>query len=151
LGYACAQYLPVYEPRTFIHPAEFCTIGCGLPLALGAKVAAPERPVIALCGDGGFLLNVGELATAAQEKLPVAAVIFNDSTFATVKKDQRRRFNGRYIATDLLAPDYIGIARAFHAQGVYAGSPEALCEAIHAAAHSNIPTVIEVPLPSREW
>ncbi|HWS83088.1 MAG TPA: thiamine pyrophosphate-binding protein [Ktedonobacteraceae bacterium] len=80
LGYACAQYLSVHEPRTFIHPAEFCTIGCALPLALGAKVAAPERPVIALCGDGGFLLNVSELATAAQEKLPVTAVIFNDST-----------------------------------------------------------------------
>ena len=151
LGYACAQYLPVYEPRTFIHPAEFCTIGCGLPLALGAKVAAPERPVVALCGDGGFLLNVSELATAAQEKLPVTAVIFNDSTFATVKKDQCKRFNGRYIATDLLAPDYIGIARAFHAEGIYAQSPEELCEAIRTAAYNNIPTVIEVPLPPREW
>jgi len=151
LGYACAQYLSVHEPRTFIHPAEFCTIGCALPLALGAKVAAPERPVIALCGDGGFLLNVSELATAAQEKLPVTAVIFNDSTFATVKKDQRKRFSGRYIATDLLAPDYVGIARAFHAEGIYAESPEALCEAVCVAAHNTVPTVIEVPLPPREW
>ena len=151
LGYACAQYLPVYEPRTFIHPAEFCTIGCALPLALGAKVAAPERPVVAVCGDGGFLLNVSELATAAQEKLPVIAVIFNDATFATVKQDQRKRFSGRYIATDLLAPDYIGIARAFHAEGIYAESPEALCEAIRAAVRNTIPTVIEVPLPPREW
>ena len=54
LGYASAQYFPVYEPRTFIHPSELCTIGCGLPLALGAKVAAPEQPVVALCGDDGF-------------------------------------------------------------------------------------------------
>lgn len=88
---------------------------------------------------------MSELATAAQEKLPVVAVIFNDSTFATVKKDQRKRFSGRYIATDLLAPDYVGIARAFHAEGIYAESPEALCQAIRAAAHNTIPTVIEVP------
>ena len=151
LGYACAQYLPVYEPRTFIHPAEFCTIGCGLPLALGAKVAAPERPVVALCGDGGFLLNASELATAAQEKLPVVVVIFNDSTYATVKKDQRRRFAGRYIATDLLAPDYITLAHAFRAHGIRAESPEALCKAVRTAVHNNEPTVIEVPLPPREW
>ncbi len=151
LGYACAQYLPVYEPRTFVHPAEFCTIGCGLPLALGAKVAAPERPVIALCGDGGFLLNVSELATAVQEKLPVTTIVFNDSTFATVKKDQRKRFNGRYIATDLLAPDYVAIAQAFHAEGIYAQSPEALYQAIRIAANNEVPTVIEVPLPAREW
>ena len=92
LGYASAQYLPVYEPRTFIHPSEFCTIGCGLPLALGAKVAAPERPVVALCGDGGFLLNTGELATAVQEQIPMVVVIFNDATFTAVKSEQSATF-----------------------------------------------------------
>ncbi len=86
LGYASAQYLPVYEPRTFIHPSELCTIGCGLPLALGAKVAAPERPVVALCGDDGFLLNTGELATAVQEQIPVVIVIFNDATLNGCEK-----------------------------------------------------------------
>ncbi|HEU5380926.1 MAG TPA: thiamine pyrophosphate-binding protein, partial [Ktedonobacteraceae bacterium] len=100
LGYASAQYLPVYEPRTFIHPSELCSIGCGLPLALGAQIAAPGRAVVALCGDGGFLLNTGELATAVQEKLPVVIVIFNDGTYTAVKGDQQRRFGGRYIATD---------------------------------------------------
>ncbi|HEU5228549.1 MAG TPA: thiamine pyrophosphate-binding protein, partial [Ktedonobacteraceae bacterium] len=122
LGYASEQYLPMYEPRTYIHPAELCTIGCGLPLAIGAKVAAPERPVVAFCGDGGFLLNVGELATAVQEQIPVVVVIFNDSTYTAVKNDQRRRFGGRYIATDLLAPDYVVMARSFHADGIYTES-----------------------------
>lgn len=151
LGYASAQYLPVYEPRTFIHPSELCSIGCGLPLALGAQVAAPGRAVVALCGDGGFLLNAGELATAVQEKLPVVIVIFNDGTYTAVKGDQQRRFGGRYIATDLLAPDYVALARAFHARGILAEDPAALRDAISTAIEADGPTVIEVPLPARQW
>lgn len=151
LGYASAQYLPVYEPRTFIHASELCAIGCGLPLALGAKIAAPQQPVVALCGDGGFLLNVGELATAVQEQIPVVIVIFNDATYTAVKSDQHRRFGSRYIATDLLAPDYVALAQAFHAQGIRAEGPEALRDAISTAIHATVPTVIEVPLPPREW
>ncbi len=151
LGYASAQYLPTYKPRTFIHPAEFCTIGCGLPLALGAQVAAPERTVLALCGDGGFLLNASELATAAQEKLPVIIVIFNDSTFTTVKKDQQKRFPNRYIATDLLTPDYVALAQAFHVTGVRAETPAELAQAIQQAARHAGPTVIDAQLPSHQW
>lgn len=150
LGYASAQYFPVYQPRTFLHPSELCSIGCGLPLALGARVAAPEQPVVALCGDGGFLLNVGELATAVQEKLPVVTVIFNDAAYTAVKSDQQRRFGGRYIATDLVAPDYVALAQAFHARGIRAEDPEALRDAISDAIHASIPTVIEVPLPGRQ-
>jgi thiamine pyrophosphate-dependent acetolactate synthase large subunit-like protein len=152
LGYASAQYLPVYRPRTFMHPSELCSIGCGLPLALGAQLAAPNQPVVALCGDGGFLLNVGELATAAQERLPVVTVIFNDATYTAVKSDQQHRFGRRYIATDLLAPDYVALAQAFHARATRAENPEALSAAISAAIRdATAPTVIEVPLPEREW
>jgi acetolactate synthase-1/2/3 large subunit len=150
-GYASSQYFPVYEPRTFIHPSELCTIGCGLPLAIGAKIATPQRPVVALCGDGGFLLNVGELATAAQEEVPVIVVIFNDSTYTAVKGDQKRRFQGRYIATDLQAPDYVALAQAFHIQGVRVEKPEELREAIGNSLKNKGATVIEVSLPHREW
>ncbi|HJT59767.1 MAG TPA: thiamine pyrophosphate-binding protein [Ktedonobacteraceae bacterium] len=150
-GYASAQYLPVYEPRTFIHPSELCAIGCGLPLALGAQVAAPGKPVVALCGDGGFLLNVGELATAVQEQLPVVTVIFNDATYTAVKSDQHRRFGSRYIATDLIAPDYVALAEAFHMRGMRAEGPEALRNAVSAAISQPGPSLIEVPLPVREW
>lgn len=151
LGYASAQYFPIYEPRTFVHPSELCSIGCGFPLALGAKLAAPNQPVVALCGDGGFLLNAGELATAVQEQIPLITVIFNDATYTAVKSDQQRRFGGRYIATDLLAPDYVALAQAFHIRGVRAETPEALRDAVSAAAGMSSPTVIEVPLPTREW
>ena len=151
LGYASAEYLPVYQPRTYIHACELCTIGCGLPLALGASIAAPGRPVVALCGDGGVLLNVGELATAVQERIPVIAVVFNDATYTAVKSDQQRRFEGRYIATDLAAPDYVALARSFGARGLRAEGPEALREAITEALGYDGPSVIDVPLPARQW
>jgi thiamine pyrophosphate-dependent acetolactate synthase large subunit-like protein len=151
LGYASAEYLPVYEPRTYIHPTELCTIGCGLPTALGAKVAAPDRPVVALCGDGGFLLNVGELATAVQEKLNVVIVLFNDTTYTAVKNAQSRNFDRRYIATDLVAPDYVALARAFGVEGVLASDADALRDAISTAIHCEGPTLIEVPLPPGKW
>jgi thiamine pyrophosphate-dependent acetolactate synthase large subunit-like protein len=147
LGYAAADYLPVHGPRTFIHASEICTIGCGLPLALGAKAGAPEKAVVALCGDGGFLLNTGELATAVQERLPVVVVVFNDSQYTAVKDEQRRAFGKRYIATDLVAPDYVALAKAFGADGVRAASPDQLRAAIDSALSTGRTTLIDTPLP----
>jgi len=151
LGYASAEYLPVYEPRTFVHPAELCSIGCGLPMALGARAATPDRPVVALCGDGGFSLNVGELATAVQEKLDLIVVVFNDATYTAVKNDQYLHYNRRYIATDLVAPDYVALAHAFGAEGVHAHNPDELQDAINTAAHRPGTTLIEVALPPKQW
>lgn len=151
LGYAAAQYLPVRQPRTFIHPSEFCTIGSALPLAIGAQIALPDRHVIALCGDGGFLLNASELATAAQEQLPLIIVIFNDATFTRVKSDQKKSYDHHYIATDVLAPDYVALAQAFHVASTRVESPAALSTAIQQATQHNGPAVIEVQLLPRQW
>jgi acetolactate synthase-1/2/3 large subunit len=151
LGYASAEYLPFHEPRTFIHPSELCSIGCGLPLALGAKVAAPQKPVVALCGDGGFLLNMGELATAAQEQLDVVTVLFNDATYTAVKQQQARRFHRRYIATDLQAPDYVLMAQSFGIASERVTTPAALQDALTQAIQRDGPSLIEVTLPPVEW
>jgi thiamine pyrophosphate-dependent acetolactate synthase large subunit-like protein len=151
LGYASADVFPVHAPRSFIHSSELCTIGCGLPLALGAKAAAPDRPVVALCGDGGFLLNPGELATAVQEKLGVVVVLCNDATYTAVKNAQHNRFESRYIATDLRAPDYVMMAQAFGADGVRVSNPEALREALADALAADRPALIEVTMPARQW
>ncbi len=151
LGYASAEYLPFHEPRTFIHPSELCSIGCGLPLALGAKVAAAQKPVVALCGDGGFLLNAGELATAAQERLDVVTVLFNDATYTAVKQQQARRFHRRYIATDLQAPDYVLMAQAFGIASERVATPAALQDALAQAIQRGGASLIEVTLPSVEW
>jgi Thiamine pyrophosphate-requiring enzymes [acetolactate synthase, pyruvate dehydrogenase (cytochrome), glyoxylate carboligase, phosphonopyruvate decarboxylase] len=151
LGYAAALALPMRQPRTFIHPSEFCTIGSALPLAIGAQIARPEQHVIALCGDGGFLLNPGELATAAQERLPLIIIILNDSTFTRVKVDQKENYAQHYIATDVLEPDYVALARAFHIEGTRVENPTALREAILAATQHSQPTVIEVMLTPQQW
>ena len=151
LGYASSEYLLLHEARTYIHPSELCSIGCGLPLALGAKVAAPDKPVVALCGDGGFLLNVGELATAAQEQIDVVTIIFNDNTYTAVKQQQARRFHRRYIATDLRAPDYVLIAQAFGINGLRVSTPADLGEALAQAIQRGGSTLIEVTLPPVEW
>lgn len=151
LGYASSEYLPLYKARTFIHPSELCSIGCGLPLALGAKVAAPDKPVVALCGDGGFLLNVGELATAAQEQVGVVMVVFNDATYTAVKQQQARRYHQRYIATDLRSPDYVLMARAFGIEGLRVSTPGDLGEALAQAIQREAASLIEVTLPAVEW
>jgi acetolactate synthase-1/2/3 large subunit len=78
-------------------------------------------------------------------------VIFNDATYTAVKRDQARRFGGRYIATDLQAPDYVALARAFNITGVRAETPQQLSEAIHAATTRPGSTLIDVPLPPRQW
>ncbi len=151
LGYASARSFPVYEPRTFIHPFEFCTIGCGLPLALGAKVAQPERPVVALCGDGGFLLNSSELATAIQEQIDVIILLFNDSAYTAVRKTQHQLYADRYLATDLRGPDFVALAQAFGARGIKANGAAELQEAIGQALQSEGTTLIEVLLPPWPW
>jgi len=151
LGYLAADIFPVHAPRTFIHASELCTIGCALPQALGAKVGAPERAVVALCGDGGFLLNPGEMATAAQENLGVVVVLGNDATYSAVKSAQRERYEGRYIATDLKAPDYVALARAFGADGARVDNPADLEAALASALAAHRPALIDVALPPRTW
>jgi thiamine pyrophosphate-dependent acetolactate synthase large subunit-like protein len=149
-GYAAGDYFPTSGPRTFIHSSELCTIGCGLPMALGAKLAHPDRAVVALCGDGGFLLNTGELATAVQEGIGAIAIVFNDHAYTAVKSNQRTMLGGRYMATDLRTPDYVALARAFGATGLRASTPDDLAGSIAGARHSGGPTLIEVPL-QRSW
>ena len=81
----------------------------------------------------------------------MVTVIFNDAAFTAVKNAQKRRYNGQYIATDLVAPDYVALAQAFGARGVRAETPGALREAISEAIEHDRPTVIDVPLPLKEW
>ncbi|HEY3686176.1 MAG TPA: thiamine pyrophosphate-binding protein [Streptosporangiaceae bacterium] len=147
LGYASAELFPVDRPRAYLHPYELCSIGCGLPVALGARVGVGERPVVALCGDGGILQTIGELATAAQEGIAVTVVVFNDRTYSAVHQNQRRFYDGRVIATELVAPDYVTLATSFGLTAARADSPEALRAALAEAVGRTGPSLIEVPIP----
>ena len=138
---------PVYEPRTFLFPLGFGTLGFGLPAALGAKAAHPERRVICLCGDGGFLFNGQELACAVQHELNVVTIVVNDHTFGAIRRQQERNYGGRVFAADLVNPDFPRLAEAYGAAGQRIETMDELPGALDAAFASGKPALIEVPGP----
>ncbi len=99
-------------PRTTLH-ASGGGIGQALPMAIGAQVAAMEKTVLALCGDGGLLVNIGELAVARQENLPIVVIVFDDQGYGVLRNIQNAHFEGRKIGVDLRSPDYVEVARGF--------------------------------------
>jgi len=113
LAYIMLAEFPVYQPRTFLHPAGFVSMGYGLPAALGAKAAFRERTVVTVVGDGGFLMSGMELATAVQEKLPVIVILINDNCLTLIKAIQERRYEKRFLGVDLHNPDFGVFAKAF--------------------------------------
>ena len=146
LGTLARRYFPVYEPRTFICPLGFGTLGSGFPLALGAKVGRPQQPVIAICGDGGFLFNVQELATAAQCGLDVVVVLVNDRGYGAIRDWQRRHARGRFVGVDLHTPDFVALARSFGVDAVRVETIDALGPQLAAAVRARRPMVVELPL-----
>ncbi|MGH2533737.1 MAG: thiamine pyrophosphate-binding protein [Thermomicrobiales bacterium] len=146
MSYVACGLFPVYEPRTFMFPSGFGTLGFSLPVAIGAKVARPETAVACIVGDGGFQFTMAELATAIQFRLGIPIVIFNDSAYSAVKEAQVRERGGRAMAVDLVNPDYVELARAYGIPAERAGSPEAMEEAIARALHRDVPTIIDVPI-----
>ncbi|HYO31144.1 MAG TPA: thiamine pyrophosphate-binding protein [Thermomicrobiales bacterium] len=146
MTYLAARRYPVYAPRTWLVPTGYLTLGFALPAALGAKVAKPGTPVVAMVGDGGFQFTMHELATAVQFRLPVPIVIFNDSTYTAVKMDQAMKYDRRYLGVDLVNPDFLQLAAAYGIPAERAGSPEALEAAVTAALGRDLPTIIDVPI-----
>lgn len=144
--YEGVRYLPIYEPRTYIFPRGFGTLGSSLPTAIGAKLARPERTVVSLAGDGGFQFTIEELGVLAHYRIPITVVIFNDSTHTAVKVAMRRSHPGRYIDVDLVNPDFLKIADAYGIQALRASSPDELAEALHRSVDSGRPVLIDVPL-----
>ena len=131
--------LPMNSPRSFITPSYMGTLGYAFPTALGAKVGNPDRPVVALCGDGGFMYAASELATAVQYGINVVAVIFNNGVFGASFADQSSRFQGRVVGTELHNPDFMKLAESFGARGMRvektADLPGAIQDAIAGSAH----------------
>ena len=145
MGYYSGVGLPVYEPRTYLTPGYQGTLGYGYATALGAQVGSPDKKVIAICGDGGFMYNVQELATAKQHNIPLVGIVFNDSAFGNVKRIQKGRLGGHTYGSELQNPDFVALAKAFGIAGMRAGTPEALEGALREALATNEPTLIEVP------
>ncbi len=148
VGYYSRLRYPVYNPRTYLTSSYFGNLGFAFPTALGAKVACPDKAVVAVSGDGGFMYNVQELATAVMYGINVVTVLFNDNAFGNVMRDQNDRFNGRPYGSALHNPDFMQLAQAFGANGVRIENQDAdaLQAAISDALDANAPTLIEVPV-----
>lgn len=146
VGYASWYGFPVYAPRTLITSGYSGNLGYGLSTAIGAKIANPERQVVSINGDGGFMIHCGELATVAKYNLDMVIIVFNDGAFTNVARAQTTRFNGRVVGTDLHNPDFVAMAESFGVAGRKAENPDQLREALRTALKTKGPTLIEVSI-----
>ena len=144
VGYVSRFALPVYQPRSYLTPGYQGTLGWSLPCAMGAKVAFPDRPVLGICGDGGFMFNVQELASAVQHRIPVVMLVFNDGAYGNVKRMQKELYGNRQIATHLQNPDFVKLAESFGALGLRVADAKGLRTALRRALAADIPAVVEV-------
>ena len=142
VGYVARSAFPVHAPRTYLSSGYQGTLGAGFPTALGAQVACPDRAVLSINGDGGFMFNVQELSTAVQQGLGVVAVVFEDGAYGNVKRMQEDLYEGRVIASELRNPDFVKLAESFGAAAARADTPDALRDAVLAAWGRRVPTVV---------
>jgi acetolactate synthase I/II/III large subunit len=147
VGFASWYGFPIYEPRTFITSGYQGTLGSGFPTALGAKVANPDRPVVAITGDGGFMFGVQELATAVQFNIGVITLVFNNNAYGNVRRDQRERFGGRVVASDLVNPDFVKLAESFGVGAARVTSPQEFRPALERALADGGPYLIAIEVP----
>jgi acetolactate synthase I/II/III large subunit len=145
--FAARVAYPVYKPRTYISPGFQDPLGLGFATALGAQCACPDTPVVAICGDGGFMFTATEMATAMRHRIPLVTIVFNDGAYGNVRRIQQERFGYRLIASDLANPDFVAFGKSFGAEAVRASNPGELRLALRRAfAHRSGPTLIEVPV-----
>ncbi|QBP14123.1 hypothetical protein DDF84_022775 [Cupriavidus metallidurans] len=147
VGFAAIFGFPVYGPREFITSGHQGTLGYGFPTALGVKVANPNKSVISICGDGGFMFSAQELATAVQYGINLVTVVFNNQAYGNVYRDQQLSFGGRFIGSELVNPDFVKFAESFGVQGVRVDSVIGLRRALDQAFAADRPVLIEVSVP----
>ncbi len=147
IGYWSHFAYRVKNPRTYLTASYAATLGFAFPTALGAKIAAPEKTVVSLSGDGGFMYALPELATAVQYGINVIALVFVDNAFGALLNDQKTHYQERVIGTNLHNPSFAQLAELFGARGIEA-EPNRLDRALADAQEERRPTVIEVPVPT---
>jgi acetolactate synthase I/II/III large subunit len=139
-----SRLFEIYEPRTSIH-ASGGGIGQGLPTAIGAQMAFTDRQVVLMAGDGGFMVNVGEMATAAQENLPLIVVLFDDAGYGVLRNIQDAAY-GRQVAVDLLSPDFVMLGQSMGFESTKIGSADEFVTALEKAVNHKKPSLIVVDM-----
>ena len=146
VGYYSRVNYPVYEPRTYMTSSYYGNLGYAYPVALGAKVAQPDKAVVAISGDGGFMFCSQEMATAVKYGINAVVVVFNDNAYGNVLRDQTNRFDGRTIGAELHNPDFMKLADAYGVRGVRVEGADNLESALSESLTIERPTLIEVPV-----
>lgn len=144
LGYILWYGYPVHQPRRLISSGFSGTLGYGFPTALGVKIANPDRPVVSVTGDGGFLFGGSDLATAKQFGINLVTVVVNNSSYGNVQRDQQRIYEGRHSGAVLTNPDFQAYARAFGVGAWRVETADAFRGALKEALASDAPALIEV-------
>jgi acetolactate synthase-1/2/3 large subunit len=139
-----SRLFEIYEPRTSIH-ASGGGIGQGLPTAIGAQMGCKDKQVVLLAGDGGFMVNVGEMATAVQESLPLIVVLFDDAGYGVLRNIQDAAY-GRQVAVDLVSPDFVLLAQSMGFASARIGSPEEFGSELEKAVERRKPSMIVVDM-----
>lgn len=147
VGFTSYFGFPVLEPRTYVSEGFQGTLGFGFPTALGVKAANPDKPVVCITGDGGFMFAAQELATAVQEGIGLVTLLFNNASFGNVLRDQQVGFGNRIIGSVLQNPDFMVLAQAFGIEGHRVTSPEALRPVLAKALGGKSPVLIEIEIP----
>jgi len=146
LVYTGAFAFDVPRPRLWNYPAGYCTLGSALPAAIGARLALPDSPVVAIAGDGGFMFTVQELVTAAELELPLPIVLWNNEGLKQIQDDMKER-GIDLVGVTGINPDFIALAQACGCRAARIDSAQGLTDAIRRALDADRPTLIEV----NEW
>jgi thiamine pyrophosphate-dependent acetolactate synthase large subunit-like protein len=142
--------LELSAPRTLLTPLDLGGLGFAFPEALGARLGRPDRPVLAIHGDGGFLMNAQELETAVRHGIGAVTLVMNNNCWGSEKAYQRQFFGGRYIGCDIGNPRYDAFARLFGADGFYVEHPDQVGDVVRAALTAGRPAVVEIPIDPDE-
>jgi acetolactate synthase-1/2/3 large subunit len=145
MGYHSRPFWPVYEPRTYLTSSYSGNLGFGFPTGIGARVARPDRPVLVVAGDGGFLFNSQELSTAVRYGIAVVVVVFNDDSYGNVARDLDEAWGGS-IGSELANPDFLRLAEAYGVTGFRAKEPAEVGDLVREAIALERPALIEVPV-----
>jgi 5-guanidino-2-oxopentanoate decarboxylase len=141
--YTGAHAMPMERERCWYYCGTYCALGVAVPMAVGAKIGAPNRPVIAVAGDGGFMFTVNELATAVEEKLALPVIVWNNDALNAIVEQMDVR-NIPRIGVEPKSPDFVGLARSLGCHGVRAESAAHLTQSMREALVADRPTLIEI-------
>jgi acetolactate synthase-1/2/3 large subunit len=146
IGFVGRLAFTMDAPRLYLSAGYQDNLGWSFGTALGVKAALPDRAVIAIAGDGGFMYQASELATAVHHKLAVVVLVFDDGAFGNVRRIQAEQFGNRLIACDLTNPDFVRLAESHGIAGFRARTPDELRAALEQALALNAPALVHVPV-----